>query len=165
MTVNINWCLKNKDGIRLVSANDNLAQSYIKMAENAIGTMNRERNYNLQFAISACYYSMYYSLYAVLMKIGVKCEIHSCTLEFMNIFLKNYYSVDDIKIINRAMRTREIAQYYADKIVSKEDMDIIMTQAPLFINKSKDILSKLNQQDIEKIRDELNKYTGANKHV
>jgi len=81
----IKWCCKQKDGIRLIEPNDNLAESYMKMAEEAPGTMNREKNYNLNFAISACYYSMYYSLYSILMKIGVKCEIHSCTLEFISV--------------------------------------------------------------------------------
>ncbi|MFH1317027.1 MAG: hypothetical protein ABII01_05910 [Candidatus Woesearchaeota archaeon] len=72
--VTIKWCCKQKQGIRIVEANDNLADSYIKMAGDATGTMNREKKHNMVFAVSACYYSMYYSLYAVLRKIGVKCE-------------------------------------------------------------------------------------------
>ncbi len=99
---NINWCFNKKEGIRLIEPNDNLALSYMKMAEDALGTMNREKNFNMTFAISACYYSMYYSLYSVLMKIGFKCEIHSCTLEFMKIFLSDFYSEKDIKIIKKA---------------------------------------------------------------
>lgn len=75
--VNMQWCLNVKDGIKIIEPNDNLAEGYLKKADAALGTMNRERNYNLTFAISACYYSMYYSIYAVLMRIGIKCEIHS----------------------------------------------------------------------------------------
>jgi len=150
--VNINWCCKQKDGIRLIEPNENLAESYIKMAGEALGTMNREKNYNLKFAISACYYSMYYSLYAIMMEIGVKCEIHSCTLEFMKFALGNFYSPEDIKIIKKAFDARGIAQYYVDKIVSKEDSDFIMEKAPYFIGKSKEVLSKINQKDIEAIR-------------
>ncbi|MDP1695509.1 MAG: HEPN domain-containing protein [archaeon] len=153
--VSIKWCCKQKDGIKLIESNDNLALSYIKMAENAIGTMNRERNYNLMFAISACYYSMYYSLYAVLMKIGIKCEIHSCTLEFMKILLSKFYSIEDIKIIKLAFDTRNIAQYYADKIISKEDSNLIMINAPIFLIKSNNILTKLNENDIKEIRKKI----------
>ena len=54
--LSIKWCCKQKDGIKLISPNDNLSKGYIIMAENAIGTMNRERNLNQQFSISACYY-------------------------------------------------------------------------------------------------------------
>ncbi len=153
--VSLKWCCKQKEGIKLVEPNDNLAEGYIKMAEKSIGTMSREREYNLSFSISACYYSMYYSLYAILMKIGIKCEIHSCTLEIMKILLKEFYSLEDLKTIKKAFKLRETAQYYVDRIISKEDSDFIISQAPFFFNKSKNILSKINQKDTINIRKQI----------
>ena len=150
--VSLNWCCKQKDGIKLVDPNDNLAKGYLKMAENSLGTMNREKRYNIMFAISACYYSMYYSLYSVCMKIGVKCEIHSCTLEFMKKGLNEFYSQDDIKAIKKAFDARNTAQYYVDRVVPKEDIDFIISKAPLFCNRSKEILSEINEKNIEEIR-------------
>src|SRR3989344_4320878 len=100
--VNLKWCCKQRDGIKLIEKNENLSISYMKMAENALGTMNRERKYNLTFAISACYYSMYYSLYSVLMKMGIKCEIHSCTLEIMKKLLIGFYTQENMKTISKA---------------------------------------------------------------
>ncbi|MBI2151366.1 HEPN domain-containing protein [Candidatus Woesearchaeota archaeon] len=155
--VNIKWCCNQKDGIKLIEPNDNLAQSYLSMAENALGTMNREKNYNLTFAISACYYSMYYSLYAILMKLGVKCEIHSCTLEFMKFALSVFYSKEEIKIIDKAFDLRGIAQYYPDRIIQKQDSEFIIAKATFFIAKSKEILSKINEYDIRLIRNNLEK--------
>jgi len=153
--VSIRWCCEQKEGIKLIDSNDNLAKGYLKMDEDSLGTMNRERKYNLMFAISACYYSMYYSLYSVCMKIGIKCEIHSCTIEFMKKILDNFYSKEDIKIIKKAFNARNIAKYYVDKIVQKEDSDYIMDKAPLFLNKSKDILAKINEKDIKELRKKL----------
>ncbi len=153
--VSLKWCCNAKDGIKLIEPNENLARGYIDMAEAAIGTMNRERNLNRQFAISACYYSMYYSLYATLMKIGIKCEIHSCTLEFMKTLLQDFYSKEDFKIIKRAFEVRNTSQYYVDKIIADEDVNFIMDNAPYFLTKSKEILSKLNEKDILKIRTEI----------
>ncbi len=150
--VSLKWCFKQKDGIKLIEPNDNLAQSYLKLAEKALGTMNRERNFNLMFAISACYYSMYYSLYVILMKLGVKCEIHSCTIEFMKSLLTDFYSKQDVKTIKKAFDARIIAQYYVDRVVPKEDSDFILRQAPLFFNKSREILAKINEKDTEKIK-------------
>ncbi|HJX50300.1 MAG TPA: HEPN domain-containing protein [Candidatus Nanoarchaeia archaeon] len=155
--VTLKWCCGKKEGIQLIEPNENLAKGYIEMSEAAIGTMNRERNINMQFAISACYYSMYYSLYAILMKIGVKCEIHTCTLEFMKKLLTNFYSKEDFKIINKAFNVRNTSQYYIDKIVSKEDIDFIMSNAPYFLSKSKEILSKINEKDVKEIRTEIEK--------
>lgn len=151
--VNLNWCCKQKDGIRLIEPNDNLSLGYLKMAESSLGTMNREKKFNLIFSISACYYSMYYSLYAVCMKVGVKCEIHSCTIEFMKKVLHNFYSKEDVKLIKKGFDLRNIAQYYVDKIISKEDTDFIIKKAPEFFNKSKIILSKINEKDIKEIRE------------
>lgn len=153
--VSLKWCCKQKDGIRLIETNDNLAHGYLKMAEDSLGTMDRERKHNLRAAISACYYSMYYSLYAICMKIGIKCEIHSCTLEFMKKALTEFYSEEDMKIIKKAFSLREAAQYYVDRIILKKDSDYIMEKAPIFLNKSKDILAKINESDVKKIREEI----------
>ena len=154
------WCCKQKDGIKLIEPSDNLSLSYMQMADNALGTMNRERKYNLTFAISAGYYSMYYSLYSVLMKLGVKCEIHSCTLEFMKVLLSEFYTKEDFKIISKAFDLRNIAQYYVDKVIDTKESDMIMSKAPLFVNTSKDVLSKINESDVKKIRDSLKGLSG-----
>ena len=78
------------------------------------------------------------------MKIGVKCGIHNCTIEFMKQMLNGFYSHEDINIIKKAFDTRIIAQYYVNKVVSKEDSDYIMEKAPLFFVKSKEIESLVN---------------------
>ncbi|MBM3228700.1 HEPN domain-containing protein [Candidatus Pacearchaeota archaeon] len=153
--VSLRWCCNQKDGIKLIESNANLAKGYLKMAEDSLGTMSRERKYNLRSAVSACYYSMYYSLYAVCMKIGIKCEIHSCTLEFMKRMLNELYSLEDIRDIKKAFDARNIAQYYIDKNVLKEDSDYIIEKAPLFFEKTKEILAKINEKDTEKIREKL----------
>jgi len=153
--VSIKWCFKQKDGIKLIEPNENLSNSYIKMSEEAIGTMNRERKYNLAFSISACYYSMYYSLYSVLMKIGIKCEIHSCTLKLMEKVLGENYSKEELKTISKAFDLRNIAQYYVDRIINEKEVDFIISQAPLFVNTSKEILYKLNENDIERLRNKF----------
>ena len=67
---------------------------------------------------------MYYSLYSVLMKIGIKCEIHACTLEFMKVLLQELYSKEDFILISKAFKSRDISQYYVDKIVPKEDIEM-----------------------------------------
>ena len=158
MAVSIGWCCKHEGGIKLVEPSDNLAEAYLKMAEDALGTMTREKNYSLRFSVSACYYSMYYSLYAILMKIGVKCEIHSCTLKFMEKFLRSFYSKEDVKTISKAFDCRNTIQYYVDKVVERKDSDYIILQAPLFFAKSKEILAEINELDIKKIREKIAKY-------
>ncbi len=156
--VNISWCCKQKDGIKLVNPNNNLSEGYLKMAEDALGTMNREKNFSLRFSVSACYYSMYYSLYAILMKMGIKCEIHSCTIKFMEELLYEFYSKEDVKLIKKAFDCRNTIQYYVDRVVDKSDVDLIIQEAPFFHSKCRDILGKVNENQIKNIREKINKY-------
>ena len=156
--VAIDWCCKNKNGIKIVEPNENLAKAYTEMAKEALIVMTDVKDKSLRWSISSCYYSMYYSLYAILQKIGIKCEIHSCTLKFMETFLLNFYSNEDLKTIEKAFELRESIQYYADRIISKEDADFVVKQAPLFFNKSQDILSRLNQDDLSKIKADVKRF-------
>lgn len=85
----IRWCFEQK-GIELIEPNENLMEGYFKKAENALKAMKREKG-NPEWEISAAYYSMYFSVYAILMKIGIKSEIHSCTIEIVRKFLGDYF--------------------------------------------------------------------------
>ena len=146
------WCCNQAKGIKLIEPNLNISQSYIQLAESSIGTMNRERKMNIVFSISAGYYSMYYSLYAILTAIGIKCEIHQCTLKFMEEFLSDFYNKEDINAIYDAFKLRNTAQYYVDKILDEKDINKMIKNAPEFVAKSKNILSSINEKMIKDIR-------------
>lgn len=150
----IKWCFSK--GMKLIEPSDRLASGYLKMAEDSIGTMNREKDKNLVFSVSAGYYVIYYSLYAILQKIGVKSEIHTCSIEIAKKFLSDYYSPKDFDLIEAAFSARNILQYYVDKSVNKEDVNRIWKEAYGFFVKSRDVLSKINESDVRKIRGELN---------
>ena len=70
----------------------------------------------------------------------------------------DFYSNEDFKIINKAFDVRNTSQYYVDKIVSKEDSDFIFLKAQYFLSKSRDVLSKINEKDILKIRKQIGEF-------
>ncbi len=150
----INWCLKQKFELKLVERNENLAKAYLKMAEDSLGTMNREKDKNIVFGVSACYYSMYYSLYAVMQKIGIKCEIHSCSIAFARKFLSEFYDADNVKLIELAFSLRNDFQYYVNRSVDKSNVAKILDGAYGFFVKSRDVLSRVSDAEIKKIRRE-----------
>ncbi|MCK5699337.1 MAG: hypothetical protein KAH93_05795, partial [Candidatus Aenigmarchaeota archaeon] len=82
----IKWCMGLKKGLEIVEPNKNLSKVYIEKSEKALDAAGSLKN-NKDWEISSSYYAMYFALYAILMKIGIKCENHTCTIEFMNIFL------------------------------------------------------------------------------
>ena len=73
----------------------------------------------------------------------------------MKKLLTNFYSESDVKTIKKAFDARNTAQYYVDRIVPKEDIDFIMSKAPLFYSMSKEVLGKINEDHIKKIKDNL----------
>jgi len=140
----IHWCLKSKNGIELVEPNDNLCVAYLKKAEEALESMAEVSNRD--WKISTAYYSMYFSLYSVMMKAGVKCEIHSCTLEFMKAFLSEYFTSDECRLIHTAYKARVDAQYYVSKLVSDDSYDEISGSVPGFLAKCKAIGENLDEK-------------------
>ena len=69
----LNWCKKQKKGIKLIEPNNNLCSEYFEKAENALSAFKSLKG-NTEWQISSAYYAMYFSLYALLMKIGIKCK-------------------------------------------------------------------------------------------
>lgn len=147
----IKWCMQKTNGIELVEPNENLSVAYLKKSEDALKAAKVLKD-NMDWEISSCYYSMYFALYAILCRIGIKCEMHACTIEFMNIFLNDYFSSEEIKMVKKSMETRIDMQYYSDRPVSDMLYKKMIERAPVFYLKCKEIIIKLKEQEIKKIR-------------
>ncbi len=152
----IEWCCNAKNGIELVAPNVNLANAYLLKAESSLETAALAKSKD--WKVSASYYSMYFSLYAVLQRIGVKCEIHACTITFAKEFLKEFFSKDEFSLLDEAFDARQDMQYYVDRSVSDKIYLRILARTPSFMSHCSEIKDKLNEATIRKIRTELSKY-------
>ncbi|MEA2033954.1 MAG: hypothetical protein U9N40_00445 [Euryarchaeota archaeon] len=113
----LSWCAGIKNGIVLVEPNDNLASAYLKKAEDAMDAMHSVVSFD--WKISTGYYSMYFSLYSVLMKIGIKSENHICTIEIMQRLLNGFFTSDECEMPGKVRRARVETQYYVASNVSE----------------------------------------------
>ncbi len=147
----IKWCAGKKGGLSLVEPNSDLANAYIKKAEEALESMRV--NIIKDWKISTAYYTIYFSLYAILMKLGVKCEIHSCTIEFAKRFLREYFEETELDFIGDSLKARVDSQYYTDRTVPDKQYNKMIQKTPEFLVKCKAILIKLNEKKVNKIRD------------
>jgi uncharacterized protein (UPF0332 family) len=152
--VSIEWCLKQKNGIELVAPNENVSESYLSMAEESINVLSKVGESNIWTATTS-YYIYYYSLYALMQHIGVKCEIHSCSIEFMKECLNDFYTSDEINDFESAFISRIDLQYYANRPVDKKIIEKSRKNCKLFFIKTKSILSTLREEQIRKIRNSL----------
>ena len=77
----LNWCMKQKKGIKLIGPNNDLAEEYIKSSEETLSVLRGLGKKSNMWLATTKYYCEYFAVYALLMKIGIKCEIHDCTIE------------------------------------------------------------------------------------
>lgn len=147
----IEWCLNQKKGIELVEPNENLREAYLIKSDEALETLRSTKVRDWQ--LIAAYYTIYNGIYSLLMKIGIKCEIHLCTIEFTKRYLKNYFTSEDLELLDKAFSARIDSQYYVNKKVPTKNYDFIMKKTPAFLVKCKNIV--LEQTEIEKIREEI----------
>ncbi|MBI1970430.1 reverse transcriptase-like protein [Candidatus Woesearchaeota archaeon] len=147
--------MKQKDGIRLVEPSPNLAQAYLQKAENALISM--KLNTVQEWKIATAYYTLYFSLYSVLMKIGVACEIPSCTIELAKQYLRQYFTEEDIALLRDALRARIDSQYYTDRTVSEKTTELMMQKTPYMLVKCREIIERLTEKDVAQLRNAISK--------
>ncbi len=150
----IKWCKSKKGGIEMIEPNKNLANGYILKAEESLKMMQKAKG-NRDWSVSTSYYAMYFSLYSILMKIGVKCEIHACTIEFMKRFLSYYFIPTECKFMNDSLQARIDTQYYVDRKVDDRFIQEMLVAAPMFLAKCKDIIARLKESEITAIRKQI----------
>jgi len=143
--------MQQSKGIKLVEPNDNLRNAYIIKAEESLEVLRTTAIRDWQ--LTTAYYSIYHSIYSLLMKIGIKCEIHSCTLGFTKKFLKNHFLPDDFGLIDKAFSARIDSQYYVNRKVPDFEYDFIINKTPAFLVKCKNIA--LEQKEINEIREKI----------
>lgn len=145
------WCLEQKKGLELVEPSKNLQLAFILKAEESLETLRTTKSASWQMIIA--YYVIYNSLYSLLMRIGVKSEIHSCSIEFVKTYLKKWFSSQDIALIEKSFTSRIDSQYYVNREILTEDVDFILKNVSSFLVRCKHVV--LETKDIDAIRTAL----------
>jgi len=86
------------------------------------------------------------------MKIGIKCEIHSCTIEVMKRLLNKFFSFEEISLLQTSLTARIDSQYYTDRFVKEEQRRKMVESASAFHLKCRDVSIKLTSSEINNIR-------------
>ncbi|MBD3310725.1 hypothetical protein GF351_05910 [Candidatus Woesearchaeota archaeon] len=146
----IGWCKKQSKGIKLIEPNDNLCKEYLQTAEETLNVLRSIKGKSKVWLATTKYYCEYFAIYSLLMKIGLKCEIHDCSiaicriLEEMEVIPKGY--------TNRLEEDKKLRidnQYY----LKNREVPINYDDLVEFVLKTKDISTRLTQEQIKTIRD------------
>ncbi|MFH1359243.1 MAG: hypothetical protein ABIH37_05115 [archaeon] len=148
----LRWCCKQSSGLKIEEPNDNLAKEYLESAEETLSVLNNIKSKSNMWLATTKYYSEYFAIYALLQKIGIKCEIHDCTIEVAKLLEENKmipkgYSIKleddkDLRIDN---------QYY----LKNRPVDINTTEISEFILTIKNKINSITLDEINKIRNEI----------
>ncbi len=111
------WCLKQKRGIRIIDPNENLVKEYLRKATGSLNTMNAALQINeTEWIMTTAYYARYFALYALLMKSGVKSEIHDCSIAVARLLAREGILTENlVNDISQAKEMRVDVQYYVTR--------------------------------------------------
>ena len=149
----ISWCKKQKSGIKIQEPNDNLSHEYYENAEESMRVLKsiKETRSNMWLATTK-YYIEYFAIYSILMKIGIKCEIHDCTIALVKFFEdEGIIEKGTSKILEKDKELRIDNQYYLKNKPVKIDFEELSN----FILSIKSSLDKLGDKKIIEIRKKI----------
>ena len=146
--MSIEWC--KKQGMKLIEPNDNLSEEYYKNAEETLRVTNLIKNSgsNMWLATQK-YYTEYLASYALLMKIGIKTEIHSCTIEIIRILEKE--NIITFKLSENLEEDKELRidnQYY----LKNRPVDFNSKALSELLLKIRELLDNITKEQIKRIR-------------
>lgn len=150
----IKWCIKIKDGLKIIKPNDEIANSYLKLAKTSLERaeeMLESKDY--LWATIIIYYSEYYALYSFLQKIGIKCENHACSI----LAVKFLLGEEKVKTIDEHKDRRIDAQYYL-KTQDEKALVGMLKEAKTFVAEFDNIVSNITDKEIESFREKLDQY-------
>ena len=73
----------------------------------------------------------------------------------MRYALKRYYDETDVHLLERAFEARIDHQYYVRRIPKAENLDELFENAILFYEKSQNVLSGINEDFVNSVREKI----------
>ena len=144
--------------MKFAEPSNELAEEYFRNAEETLRVTNliKDSGSNMWLATQK-YYTEYLAAYALLMKIGIKSEIHSCTIEVIKLLEQNkFLDFNFSKILEDDKELRIDNQYYLKNMPVDFDPKIMSSM----LLKIRSLLDSLTKEQVKKIR---NLYTTNSK--
>lgn len=154
------WCLKQKRGIRIIDPNENLVKEYLRKATGSLNTTNAALQINeTEWIMTTAYYARYFALYALLMKLGVKSEIHDCSIAVARLLAREGILTENlVNDISQAKEMRVDVQYYVTRELEQGKVRRNVESARKFVLEIEKAIEKITTEQIKSIRNTLNQF-------
>ncbi|MCD6464193.1 hypothetical protein J7L02_01570 [Candidatus Woesearchaeota archaeon] len=151
MVNKLRWCFGKKE-VKLIPPNENLANEYLKSAEETLFVLKDIKGKSNMWLATTKYYAEYFAIYALLMRLGIKSEIHDCTIEIAK-FLEHENIIEKgvARMLENDKELRIDNQYY----LKNREVIIDYNKLRDFILTMKHIINTLTNEKIENVREKL----------
>jgi uncharacterized protein (UPF0332 family) len=148
------FCFKKAGGLKLVNPNERLVEVYNKKSMSALNMLeSAKEKQEDEWILDTSYYAKYFIVYALFMKVGIKSEIHDCTIfALKSLFIEEGIVDDDIYEELEKSKDLRVGALYYDKDFGREEILKRAKTAPDFCLKVESILDKITKEDIERVR-------------
>jgi uncharacterized protein (UPF0332 family) len=146
----LKWCIAQPKGISLIEPRHHLFESYLQEADQTLDNVLLAKG---KWKVIMAYYACYHALYALLMRAGIKCEIHDCTIGLMQLF---GFSAGHQEFLRDLKEKRIQTQYYLKDIVLGDEKEV-----KRFVALCKEKGLSLTPQKISSLRSELSQLLGG----
>lgn len=132
-------------------------KEYVRKAVGSLNTMNAALQINeAEWTVTTAYYARYFSLYALLMKLGIKSEIHDCSIAVAKLLARNKILTEKlVNDISEAKEARVDVQYYVTGELEQEEIRRNVESARKFVLEIQKVIENITQEQIELIRSKI----------
>jgi len=125
----------------------NLQKAYLKKSEDAIKSMDANAKEGInEWVVSTSYYAKYFVVYSLLSRIGIKCEIHDCTISLFEYLFTGKIPPKLIQDFQQSKDDRVDVQYYTQSI--QINLNVIVADTKAFVLEIQKIIDNLTQSEI-----------------
>jgi uncharacterized protein (UPF0332 family) len=150
----LKWCVKQNKGIKIISESITLQKAYLKKSEEALKSMNVNATAGInEWVISTSYYAKYFAVYALLSRIGVKCEMHDCTVSLFEYLFSSIIPSNFVQELQQSKDDRVDVQYYTQTIQINPKK--LLADTTNFVLEIQKIIDKLTSTEIATLRGKI----------
>jgi uncharacterized protein (UPF0332 family) len=147
-------CFRWDNGIRLDKPSMNLMNAYKKKSREALKAMeSMRRDGNPEWTITTSYYAKYHMVYAILSRLGVKCENHACSIALFEYLFKGKVSPTLIRELKKSKNDREETQYYP--LTQQFDLEVIALDTKKSVLEIEKLLDSLDNNQISQLQQKM----------
>lgn len=146
------WCAKQDKGITIIQSNDDLAKEYFSTADETLAVLKEIREKSNMWLATTKYYCEYFAVYALFMKLGIRCEIHDCTIALSGFLEKEgLLPKGSHRMLQKDKQLRIDNQYY----LKNQTVEVNYEELLEFVLQVKDNAEKLTFDRVANIRNKL----------